>query len=110
MGGLSPGAVEHFMPVAQVIGAIVIILLAVVGGLWRGFVWLDQRIASRIAGWAESKPFAAAVSQIVNEAFAATNDLNNRMHEEHRRNFTETREAVKRLHGRVDHLFEKVGK
>jgi hypothetical protein len=97
------------MPVAQVLGALVLLLLAVVGGLWRGFVWLDQRIASRIAGWAESKPFAAAVTQIVNEAFAATNDINNRMHEEHRRAFSESRDAIKRLHGRVDHLYEKVG-
>jgi hypothetical protein len=98
------------MPVAQVLGAIVIMLLAVVAGLWRGFVWLDNRIGQRISGWAESKPFAAAVTQIVNEAFAATNDLNNRQHEEHRQNFKESREAVKRLHGRVDHLWEKVGR
>jgi hypothetical protein len=49
------------------------------------------------------------VTQIVNEAFAATNDINNRMHEEHRRAFSESRDAIKRLHGRVDHLYEKVG-
>ena len=64
---------------------------------------------ARIAGWADSKPFANAVTQIVNEAFSATSDLNNRMHEEHRRAFSESREAIKRLHGRVDHLYEKAG-
>jgi DNA-binding GntR family transcriptional regulator len=116
MNSLSPGAVENFMPVAQVIGFLVLILLAVAGGLWRGFVWLDTRIATRIAGWADSKDFKAAVADIVSQAFAATSDLNNRQHEEHRRGIAELRkrdderaDAVKRLHGRVDSVWERVG-
>ena len=105
------------MPVAQVVGAIVFLMLGVVGGLWKGFRWLDEQIGKRIAGWSEGKEFKAAVAEIVTQAFAATSDLNNRQHEEHRRSIGELRkrdeerlDAIKRLHGRVDSVWERVGK
>jgi hypothetical protein len=117
MEGLSDGAVGHTLWVLEILGLVVVVLAALIGGLVKGFRWLDTRIGERISSWSESKSFKAAVAEIVGQAFAATADLNNRMHEEHRRNFTtllkrdeERMESVKRLHGRVDSLWERVGK
>lgn len=116
MSGLSNGAVEHTVWILEVLGVVAVVLLGVAGGLWRGFRWLDDQIGKRISGWSDSKEFKSAVAEIVTQAFAATADLNNRMHEEHRRSIGELRkrdeeraDAVKRLHGRVDSVWERVG-
>jgi hypothetical protein len=116
---MGAGAVDPSLAVSvvQVVGALAAFMVAVVGLFWRGFVWLDKRIAGRIAGWADGKEFKAAVAEIVTQAFAATADINNRLHEEHRRSIGELRkrdeerlDAIKRLHGRVDSVWERVAK
>jgi len=113
--GLSPSSVEHAFPFIQLMVAAGVLLVGLVGGLWRGFVWLDQRIAARIETWSTSPGFESAVTRIVTQAFTATADLNNRLHEESRRSISELRkrdeerlDAIKRLHGRVDKLWETV--
>ncbi len=116
MGSLSGGAVEHLMPVVEILGGLVIVLAVIVGGLWRGFRWLDGRIDERFKGLTHSDEFKAMVSAIVTEAAAGWADINNRLHEEHRRSIGELRkrdderaDAIKRLHGRVDAVWERVG-
>ena len=120
------GAVDPSLAVSvvQVVGALAGVLVALVGTIWRGFVWLDRRMDARIAGWSSSAGFRAAVAEIVTSAFAPAADYQNRLHEEHRRAFTELRkrddelakrdderaEAVKRLHGRMDDLWKQAAK
>lgn len=116
MGGLSGEAVKVLVPVIEVIGALVTVIVVLVGGLWRGFRWLDGRIDERFKGLSGSDEFKGMVSSIVSEAAAGWADINNRLHEEHRRGISELRkrdderaDAIKRLHGRVDKVWERVG-
>lgn len=116
MGGLSGDAVKILVPVIEVIGALLTVLVVLVGGLWRGFRWLDGRIDERFKGLSRSDEFKAMVSKIVAEAATGWADINNRLHEEHRRGISELRkrdderaDAIKRLHGRVDSVWERIG-
>jgi DNA-binding GntR family transcriptional regulator len=117
MNNLPPTAIEHFVPVLEIFLALLAMLFALIVGLWRGFRWLDEEIGKRINGWSESEAFKHAVAQIVTQAFAPITDINNRLHEEHRRGLAEMRkrdderaEAIKRLHGRVDDVWKEVSK
>jgi hypothetical protein len=98
-------------------------LLAIIGVIWRGFVWMDRRMDARVALWSSSAGFRSAVAEVVTAAFAPALDLQNRLHEEHRReikslrevditdlrkNDQERKEAVKRLHGRCDDLWKEL--
>lgn len=98
MGGLSGGAVEHLIPVVEIVAALFVALVAIVGTLWGGFRWLRGVIAEE---------FKALVLE-----WTAAND---RRHAEHDRAIEDLRErdneraeAVKRLHGRVDAVWERV--
>ena len=99
MGGLSSGAVEHLVPVVEIIALTVGALVALVIGFWRGFRWLDEQMTGR---------FKTLISE-----FTAAND---RRHELHDRAIADLRardeeraEAIKRVHGRVDSLWERIG-
>ena len=114
MGGLTPDSWAHAVPFFQLLFVTFLVLTALIGGLWRGFVWLDERIGKRIGAWADSKDFKSAVADIVTQAAAGWNDINNRLHEEHRRGLLELRrrdeerlESVKRAHQRIDTILEK---
>jgi hypothetical protein len=114
MGGLSGDAVDHLVPVVQIIVGVIVLLAALIGGLWRGFVWLDKRIGARIAGWADSKDFKQAVADIVSQASAGWSDLYNRQLEDVRHGIKDLRErdleradSVKRAHQRIDAMMER---
>ena len=116
MGNLSPEAVQHAIPFAQLLVAVVVVLVALIGGLWRGFKWLDGRMDARIGSWSESKGFRAAVAEIVSQASSGWNDLYNRQLEDVRRSVNEMRErdaeradSVKRAHQRIDSLLSGKG-
>ena len=98
MGDLSPGAVEHAYPVMQVLLLFLAGLMTIIGGFWGGFRWLRTVI---------NDEFTKLIS-----AFLAAND---RRHEAHDRAIEEMRErdneradAIKRLHGRVDGILERL--
>jgi len=42
---LTKEAVDHLWPVIQIIGAILVVIVAGLVGLWRGFRWLKEQIA-----------------------------------------------------------------
>lgn len=99
MGGLTSGAVEHLVPVVEIIALTVGALVALIVGFWRGFRWLDEQMTGR---------FKVLISE-----FTQAND---RRHELHDRAITDLRdrdneraEAIKRLHGRVDSVWERIG-
>jgi DNA-binding GntR family transcriptional regulator len=113
------GAVDPTLAVSVtfIVVALAAALISVIGVIWRGFIWMDRRMDQRIAGWSSSAGFRAAVAEVVSAAFAPAADYQNRLHEEHRRAFTELRkrdderaDAVKRLHGRMDDLWKTVAK
>ena len=117
MGGVSKDAWDLAAPVLQLLGATAVVVFSLMLTLWRGFAWLEERIGKRISGWGESKEFKHAVAEIVTQAAAGWNDINNRLHEEHRRGISELRkrdeerlESVKRAHQRIDGVLEKGGK
>jgi DNA-binding GntR family transcriptional regulator len=116
MSGLSGGAVDHLVPVVEIVALLVGALVAIAGGLWAGFRWLRGQIRESFEGLTRSEQFRKVVSEIVTDATVGWNDLNNRLHEEHRRSIAELRkrdderaDAVKRLHGRVDSVWERIG-
>ena len=95
--------------VVQVVAALAGVLVAIVGVIWRGFVWLDKRMDTRIGNWSESKGFRSAVAEIVSQASSGWSDLYNRQLEDVRRTVAELRErdneradSVKRAHQRID--------
>ena len=117
MNGLNGNAVDHLVPVVQIVVGMIVLLVALIGGLWRGFVWLDKRIGSRIAGWADSKDFKQAVADIVSQASAGWSDLYNRQLEDVRHTLKELRErdaeradSVKRAHQRIDGMMTRTDK
>ena len=110
------GAVDPSLAVSvvQVVGALAGVLVTIIGVLWRGFVWLDRRMDTRIGNWSESKGFRAAVAEIVSQASAGWSDLYNRQLEDVRRSVSELRErdaeradSVKRAHQRIDGMMER---
>lgn len=116
MGGLSPSAVEHAVPVVQIVVGLVVGTFAVIGAVWGGFVWLRARIVEEFHGLTKSDAFKKVVGEIIVEATHGWNDINNRQHEEHRRALAELRkrdderaDAIKRLHARVDSIWERMG-
>jgi len=103
------------MSVVQVVGSLAVALVAIIGVLWRGFVWLDRRMDARISGWSESSGFRSAVREIVSQASHGWSDLYNRQLEDIRRTLAEVRErdaeradSVKRAHQRIDGIMERV--
>ena len=111
-----PGTVEHFYPVVAIVLTVFGTLVAVAGGLWIGFKWLRGQIRDEFHGLTGSEEFKKIVGNIITDATSGWNDLNNRQHEEHRRNFLDVKkrdeeraDAIKRLHGRVDKVWEKLG-
>ena len=111
-----PSAVEHFYPVIVIIFSVVGTLIAVSGGLWVGFKWLRGQIRDEFHGLTGSDEFKKVVGNIITDATAGWNDLNNRLHEEHRRSFSDVKrrdeeraDAIKRLHGRVDDVWKRIG-
>jgi hypothetical protein len=85
MSDLTPGAVEHLYPVAQVIVAVTVIVAAVVGTLWKGFRWLRSQMG-----------------EVVSEAFVKWSAVYDQKLEDLRRRDEERAQAVSRLHKRVD--------
>ena len=117
MSNLSSGAVDHLVPVVEVVVLLIGALGVIAGGLWAGFRWLRGQIRDSFHGLTRSDEFRKVVAEIITDATAGWNDLNNRMHEEHRRSIGELRkrdeerlDAIKRLHGRVDSVWERVAK
>jgi hypothetical protein len=120
---LSPGAVEHLVPVVEIVVLLGGAVVAVIVTGYAGFRWLRGQIKESFQSFTTGPDFRRVVSEIITEATAGWNDINNRLHEEHRRSFTELRkrddelakrdderaEAIKRLHGRVDSVWERVG-
>ena len=110
------GAVDSSLAVSVtfIVVALASGLLTVIGVIWRGFVWMDKRMDTRIGNWSESKGFRAAVAEIVSQASAGWSDLYNRQLEEVRRSVLELRErdaeradSVKRAHQRIDSMMER---
>jgi len=94
---LSPGAIEHAYPVAQVILLFLGGIVTIVGGFWAGFRWLQGVI---------NKEFVTLI--------AAFQDSSDRRHETHERDIKElkqvaqeTKSAIKRLHDRVDNAIKR---
>lgn len=94
---LSPGAIEHAYPVAQVILLFLGGIVTIVGGFWAGFRWLQGVI---------NKEFVTLI--------AAFQDSSDRRHERHDRDIAElkqvvqeTKSAIKRLHERVDNAIKR---
>jgi hypothetical protein len=117
MGGLTPGAVEHWVWAAEVVAAFVVGLLAIAGGLVAGFRWLRGEIKDSFETFTSGPSFRRVVSGIISDATAGWNDIQNRLHEEHRRAIEELRKrdeervgTIKALHGRVDKLWDRVGR
>lgn len=115
MNGLSTGAVEHLVPVVEIIVGVVIVLAALIGGLWKGFIWLDGRMDQKFKDQTRSEDFERVVTKVVEKAAAGWADVNNRLHNEHtgRINSLERRDeerasAIQRLHGRVDEAWVKL--
>lgn len=115
MSGLSGDAVGHLLPVVEVLVLLVGALLAIAGGLWAGFRWLRGQIRESFQSFTTGDDFKRVVSGIITEATSGWNDINNRLHEEHRRSISDLRkrdeervDAIKRLHGRVDSVWERV--
>jgi hypothetical protein len=101
MGGVptEASAVEHFYPVFVIILFVLGTLVVTVGGLWGGFRWLRGVIQTEFTG-------------LIKEFIAA----NDKRHEKHeaaieglRRRDMERADAIKRLHGRVDDVWSKMG-
>jgi hypothetical protein len=117
MNSLSADAAGHLLPVVEIVVLLVGATVAVIGVGWAGFVWLRGQIRESFSGLMRSDEVRKIVSEIITEATAGWNDINNRMHEEHRRSIGELRkrdeerlDAIKRLHGRVDSVWERVSK
>ena len=77
---------------------------------------MRAQIRDEFQALTESAGFRQLVTEIITEASAGWNDLNNRQHEEHRaavkalaRRDEERASAITRLHERVDALWERVG-
>ena len=86
---------------------------AIAGMLWGGFRWLRKQIRDEFNGLTKSAGFRALISEIIADANAGHLDLQNRMHEEHRRSISELRKrdderahAITRLHERVDKIIQ----
>lgn len=99
MGSLSGGAVEHLVPVLEIVALAVAALVTLLVAFWRGFKWLDTQMTARFA-------------ELIRE-FTAAND---RRHEGHDRAISDLRErdneraeAIKRVHARVDSVWERIG-
>jgi hypothetical protein len=114
MGGVSPGAVEHWAWAAEVLVAFVVGLLTIAGGLIAGFRWLRAEIHTSFKEFTRGDDFKRVVSGIIADATAGWNDIQNRLHEEHRRNIADLRgrdaerlESVKRAHQRIDAMMER---
>lgn len=111
MGGVTADSWAHAVPFFQLLFVTALVITALVGGLIKGFLWLDEKIGARILAWSESKDFKNAVAEIVQQSFASAMDIQNRLHEETRRSIAELRErdneradSVKRAHQRIDSL------
>lgn len=98
MNGLSGGAVDHLLPVAEIIVLVLGALSALVVGFWKGFRWLDGQITTRF-------------SDLIREWTAA----NDRRHEETARAIADLRDrdgerasAIKRTHERIDSIMERL--
>ena len=115
MSGLTSGAVEHLIPVVEIIIAATVLLLAIVGGLWKGFQWLDSRMDDKFVQQTRSEEFEKVVAKVVERAAAGWADVNNRLHNEHSQRLSglerrdeERVQAITRLHGRVDEAWVKL--
>ena len=113
---MNADTLQHVVPVGYIIVAVVIGLVAALGTAWGGFVWLLARIDDRFKDNLKGDVFEVTVQRIVANANAGWLDIYNRQHEEHRRASEELRkrdderaEAIKRLHGRMDSVWERLG-
>lgn len=115
MSSLSSGAVEHLVPVVEIIIGAVVVLSVIIGGLWKGFVWLDGRMDAKFTQQTKSDEFEKVITKVVERAAAGWADVNNRLHNEHstrisglERRDEERAQAISRLHGRVDEAWVKL--
>jgi DNA-binding GntR family transcriptional regulator len=115
LNNLSGDAVQHLVPVMEIVGLMVIILLAVIGGLWKGFRWLDGRMDDKFVEQTRSEAFEKVITHVVERAAAGWADVNNRLHNEHSQRLSglerrdeERAQSISRLHGRVDEAWVKL--
>jgi DNA-binding GntR family transcriptional regulator len=115
VNSLTSGAVEHIVPVMEIIFASVIVVLTLVGGLWKGFQWLDGRMDEKFLQQTRSEAFDKVITKVVERAAAGWADVNNRLHNEHSQRLSglerrdeERVQAITRLHGRVDEAWVKL--
>lgn len=115
MNGLTGEAAQHLVPVMEIIGLMVMILLAVVGGLWKGFRWLDSRMDEKFLQQTRSEAFEKVISNVVERAATGWADVNNRLHNEHSQRLSamerrdeERAQSITRLHARVDDAWVKL--
>ena len=113
---MSPEAAAHAAPFIWWAIFTVSVVVAILGAAWGGFVWLRARIKEEFQGLTASDEFKKLVRSVVSEAASGWLDIDNRQHEEHRAAVKDLRErdkeraeAVKRLHVRVDRIWERFG-
>ncbi len=136
MGGLSPDAITHAVPVYQLLVAGLVAVAAVVAATWKLFVVYEGRqekaqstflkseefrdtlssvLSDKLDHWADSRQFRAAVTAVVSEAISGWKEMEDRLHSEHRRAIADLQrkdearaETITRIHSRIDVLWERV--
>jgi hypothetical protein len=92
MGDLTPGAIEHFYPVLQVVALSVVVVVAIIGTTWGGFRWLRGQMGEVVSE--AFLKWSAVYDQKIEDLRRKADDLNRRDEER--------AQSVQRLHIRVD--------
>ena len=85
MSEMTPGAIEHLFPVLEIVAAVLVIVVTLVAGLWKGFRWLRSQMG-----------------EVVSEAFMKWSAVYDQKVENLQRRDEERAQAITRLHIRVD--------
>jgi hypothetical protein len=65
---LPPREVLNLLPlVGWALAVLVMVTAAILGAFWRGFTWLDARMAAKIDTWFHSDVFDARVKAIIKD-------------------------------------------
>ena len=85
MSEMTPGAIEHLFPVLEIVAAVLVIVVTIVAGLWKGFRWLRSQMG-----------------EVVSEAFLKWSAVYDQKIDNLQRRDEERAQSIRTLHGRVD--------